>query len=260
MAASLAAPAAVLRHGTVSPSQEEKARRAAVSRFEIHCAACDRSRPCLTCRLAAPETVSADALPGTLRRVKRAERLFRAGGCFDSLYAIRSGFFKSTVSLADGRGQVTGFHMAGDILGMDGIGTRRHTAEATALEDSEVCIIPHARLSEPALQRQIFQVMGRELVRDQQVMLLLGSMRSAERLATFLLNLSQRLLARGFSPRELHLRMTRDEIGSYLGISLETVSRLFSRFQAEGLVRVAQKHIRIRDIEALRAVTAATND
>jgi len=108
--------------------------------------------------------------------------------------------------------------------------------------------------------RTLLKLMSRELVRDQGVMLLLGSMRSAERLATFLLNLSQRFVARGFSPHEFHLRMTREEIGSYLGLSLETVSRLFSRFQSEGLVCVAQKHILIQDIDGLRAVTAGPND
>jgi len=186
--------------------------------------------------------------------VKRGETLYRCGEAFESLYAVRSGFLKSSVVLEDGRDQVTGFHMAGEIVGMDGIGTERHAADVIALEDSEVCVIPYARLEEFGLERQLHKVMSRELVRDQGVMMLLGTMRAEERLAAFLLNLSQRFVARGYSPNEFHLRMTRDEIGSYLGLSLETVSRLFSRFQADELIAVQQKHIRILDTAGLRAV------
>jgi CRP/FNR family transcriptional regulator len=137
---------------------------------------------------------------------------------------------------------------------MDGIGTDLHVADTIALEDSEVCVIPYARLEQPQFQRSLHKVMSRELVRDQGVMMLLGTMRAEERLAAFLLNLSQRFLARGYSQSEFHLRMTRDEIGSYLGLSLETVSRLFSRFQADGLITVQQKHVRIRDIPGLRRI------
>ena len=190
----------------------------------------------------------------TRKRVKRGETLYRAGEAFDSLYALRSGSFKSSAVLEDGRDQVTGFHMAGEIVGTDGIGTDRHTADLVALEDSEVCIIPYGRLEEAGLQRLLQKAMSRELVRDQGVMMVLGTMRADERLAAFLLNLSQRLVALGFSPSDFHLRMTRDEIGSYIGLSLETVSRLFSRFQDEGLITVQQKHVRILDIAGLKAV------
>jgi CRP/FNR family transcriptional regulator len=187
--------------------------------------------------------------------VLQGPKLYRLGTAFDSLFAIRSGFFKSTVLLEDGRDQVTGFHMVGEILGLDGIGTEAHSADAVALEDSEVSIIPYACLEEAGLLRQLHKVMSRELVRDQGVMMLLGTMRAEERLAAFLLNLSQRFGARGFSSSEFHLRMTRDEIGSYLGLSLETVSRLFSRLHDDGLIVVQQKHIRILDIEGLKAMT-----
>ena len=237
-----------------------KTRSATVSRAGTHCSACNPRELCLPCRLAAPDTAFLGDRVYTHKRVKHGDSLFRAGGSFDSLYVIRSGFFKSSVVLEDGRDQVTGFHMAGEILGMDGIGTESHTADAMALEDSEVCIIPSARLEEPGLQRQLHKVMSRELVRDQGVMMLLGTMRAEERLAAFLLNLSQRFVARGFSPHEFHLRMTRDEIGSYLGLSLETVSRLFSGFQEDGLIYVQQRHIRIRDIPGLKAVMVHVND
>jgi CRP/FNR family transcriptional regulator len=224
-----------------------------VAKVKTRCCTCNLREICLPCGLQ-PNSSTLDDLVYTRKRVKRGESLYRAGEEFKSLYAIRTGFFKSRVVLLDGRDQVTGFNMAGEVLGMDGIGTDLHAADTIALEDSEVCVIPYARLFQADLQRQLHKLMSRELVRDQGVMMLLGTMRAEERLAAFLLNLSQRFLARGFSPREFHLRMTRDEIGSYLGLSLETVSRLFSRFQADGLIMVQQKHVLIHDIAALKAV------
>jgi CRP/FNR family transcriptional regulator len=232
-----------------------KARPAAeISRMATHCGACNLREVCLPCGMAVSERDLLDDMVYTRKRVKRGETLYRLGGAFDSLYAVRSGFFKSRVVLEDGRDQVTGFHMAGEVLGMDGIGTERHSADLIALEDSEVCVIPYFHLEKPHLQRQLHKVMSRELVRDQGVMMLLGTMRAEERLAAFLLNLSQRFTARGYSPSEFHLRMTRDEIGSYLGLSLETVSRLFSRFHDEGLITVQQKHVCILDIPGLKTV------
>ncbi|MDH5212217.1 MAG: helix-turn-helix domain-containing protein, partial [Betaproteobacteria bacterium] len=174
---------------------------------------------------------------------------------------IRSGFFKTNLLDNDGREQVTGFFMGGELLGMDGIAGAYH-GTAIALEDSEVCILPYALIEDlsrdvPALQRRLHAVLAREIARDHGVMMLLGSMRAEERLATFLLNLSRRFRRRGYSATEFHLRMTRDEIGSYLGLKLETVSRLFSSFQKDGLIDVQQKHVRIRDSEGLERVLAA---
>ena len=227
---------------------------------DVRCSACNLRDICLTSGLEKRQMdVFSD--PGyTRKRIKRGDTLYRSGAGFEAIYAVRTGFFKSSVVLEDGRDQVTSFHMAGEIVGMGGIGTERHTADIVALEDSEVCIIPYARLEEAGMQRQLHKAMSRELVRDQGVMLLLGTMRAEERLAAFLLNLSQRLVARHFSPSEFHLRMTRDEIGSYLGLSLETVSRLFSRFQEEGLITVHQKHICILDIPGLKAVMTSSSN
>jgi CRP/FNR family transcriptional regulator len=248
------------RPASRSAEASPKPAKATLSRLPQNCGACNLRELCLPCGLNGSEPQLLDDLVYTRKRVKRGESLYRAGGAFDSLYAIRSGFFKSRVVLEDGRDQVTGFHMAGEIMGMDGIGTDSHTADALALEDSEVCVIPYGRLDEPRLQRQLHKVMSRELVRDQGVMMLLGTMRAEERLAAFLLNLSQRFVARGYSSQEFHLRMTRDEIGSFLGLSLETVSRLFSRFQDDGLITVQQKHICILDIPGLKAVMSREPD
>jgi CRP/FNR family transcriptional regulator len=224
------------------------------------CSTCNMRDLCLPGGLPEDQVAAFSDTVYTHKRVKRGDTLYRVGEEFSAIYAVRAGFFKSSVVLEDGRDQVTGFHMAGEIVGMDGIGTERHASDVIALEDSEVCIIPYARLEEAGMQRQLHKAMSRELVRDQGVMMLLGTMCAEERLATFLLNLSQRFVARGFSRNEFHLRMTREEIGSYLGLSLETVSRLFSRFQEDGLIAVRQKHIVIHDIPGLKAVMVKPND
>ena len=228
-----------------------------IHQLKTVCSSCSLRELCLPMGLSHEEIEHLDSLVYTRKRVKRGENLYGAGDGFNSLYAVRSGFFKTNVILEDGRDQVTGFHMPGEILGLDGIGTDRHTCNALALEDGEVCVIPFARLEELSrevrnLQHQFHKVMSREIVRDQGIMMLLGTMRAEERLAAFLINLSQRFVARGYSPSEFHLRMTREEIGSYLGLKLETVSRIFSRFQEQGLVSVQQKHIRILDTEGLK--------
>jgi CRP/FNR family transcriptional regulator len=196
------------------------------------------------------------------KRVKRGEQLFRNGDSFHSLYAIRTGFFKTSVSTTDGREQVTGFQMAGEIMGLDGIVSDRHTCDAMSLEDAEVCIMPFDRIEElsreiTALQKHVHKIMSREIVREHGVMMLLGSMRAEERVAAFLLNLIQRLHARGFSQSELVLRMTREEIGSYLGLKLETVSRTFSKFMEDGIVDVKQKNLHILKPDALKLIVNA---
>jgi len=230
-----------------------------VADLKTACSQCNLQELCLPFGLENTEIQQLDDLIGSRRKVKRHQHLYRAGEKFEAIYAVRSGSFKTNVLFEDGRDQVTGFQMSGEILGLDGISTERHTCDAQALEDSEVCIIPFDKLEElsrevESLQHQFHKVMSREIVRDHSVMMLLGSMRAEERLAAFLINLSQRFTARGFSPAEFHLRMTRDEIGSYLGLKLETVSRAFSRFQDQGLISVQQKHIRILNIGGLKAL------
>jgi len=193
------------------------------------------------------------------RRVKQGELLFNSGDMFTSLYAIRTGFFKTCVTSEDGREQVTGFQMAGEIIGMDGIVSDHHNCNAVALEDAEVCVMPFATVEDlsrelPALQRHVHKIMSREIVRENSVMMLLGNMRAEERLAAFLLNLLQRLHARGLSQSELVLRMTREEIGSYLGLKLETVSRAFSKFSEDGIIEVKQRYVKVLEPDALKKI------
>lgn len=200
-----------------------------------------------------------DEIIGARRKVKRGETLFHNGEKFSHLFAIRTGFFKTCITSEDGRDQVTGFQMAGEIIGLDGIVNDSHTCDAIALEDAEICALPFAQIENlsrevNALQHHVHKIMSREIVREHGVMLLLGSMRAEERLAAFLLNLAQRLHSRGFSQSELVLRMTREEIGSYLGLKLETISRTFSRFVEDGIVEVKQRHVRILNTQALQEI------
>ena len=230
-----------------------------IQAIKVACSNCNLRELCMPVGLDATEMRRLDDLVTTRRKIKRGAALFRHGERFTSLYAIRTGFFKTCVTTEDGRDQVTGFQMAGEIIGLDGIVSDQHTCDALAIEDAEVCVLPFDKIESisrevAALQTHVHKIMSREIVREHGVMLLLGSMRAEERVAAFLLNLVQRLHARGFSQSELVLRMTREEIGSYLGLKLETVSRTFSKFVEDGVVEVKQRHVRILDAEALKQI------
>ena len=227
--------------------------------IKVACSSCNLRELCMPVGLNEAQMQRIDEVVATRRKIKRGGTLFRNGEEFVSLYAIRTGFFKTCVATEDGRDQVTGFQMAGEIIGLDGIVNDHHTCDAVALEDAEVCVMPFDRIEElsrevTALQSHVHKIMSREIVREHGVMLLLGSMRAEERLAAFLLNLVQRLHTRGFSQSELVLRMTREEIGSYLGLKLETVSRTFSKFVDDGIVEVKQRHVRIVNADALKRI------
>ena len=227
--------------------------------IKVACSSCNLRELCMPAGLSADDMSRLDSVISARKRIKRGAALFNNGEHFTSLYAVRSGFFKTCVTSVDGRDQVTGFQMTGEILGMDGIVNDRHSCDAIALEDAEVCVLPFDRIETlsrefSALQHHVHKIMSREIVRDHGVMLLLGSMRAEERLAAFLLNLVQRLHSRGFSQSELVLRMTREEIGSYLGMKLETVSRTFSKFVEEGIIEVKQRYVQIKDTGALERI------
>lgn len=200
-----------------------------------------------------------DQLVAARKKIKKGEFLFHSGSPFKSIYAIRTGFFKTSVTTEDGRDQVSGFQMAGEIIGLDGIVNDHHACDAIALEDAEVCVMPFEKIEQlslevKSLQHHVHKMMSREIVRENSVILLLGSMKAEERLAAFLLNLVQRLHARGFSQTELVLRMTREEIGSFLGLKLETVSRAFSKFAEDGIIDVKQRNLKIMKPDVLKQI------
>lgn len=204
-----------------------------------------------------------DQIIGRRRKVSKDGTLYRVGDSFTNLYAIRLGHFKTFQINQDGDQQITGFQMAGELLGMDAISTERHQCNAVALEDSEVCEVPFARLQDlfgeiPTLLRHFHRMMSQEITREQSVMLLLGSMRAEQRFAAFLVNLSSRYATRGYSSTQFQLRMGREEIGNYLGLTIESISRLLSKFKKQGLLKVSNRDLEIADLTALKAVAAGT--
>ena len=204
----------------------------------------------------APDLLDSASLDGARVRLRRNCRLFRSGDRFESLFVIRFGFLKSTAGTEDGREQVVGFHLKGDPVGFDGVATQQHCCELTALEGSELIAIPAAALLGSAPQAQqlrdfVHRSMSHELIRDKKALLMLGRMKADQRVASFLLDLAQRFRSRGYSRSEFVLRMTRAETGSYLGVTLETVSRCLSRFALEGLIERRGRNIRIIDAAAL---------
>lgn len=207
-----------------------------------------------------PEDVDRlDAIVKRNRPLQRGDHVFRTDDGFRSLYVVKTGSVKTYTQCADGSEQVVGFHLPGEILGLDAIQTLKHGCSARVLETSAICELPFERLQElsgniPSLQHQMFRLLSKEIGQDTEMLALLGKSTAEERLASFLVSLSNRFKRRGFSASDFFLSMSRQEIGSYLGLALETVSRLFTRFQDEGLLKVERKHVQILDLEGLQAL------
>jgi CRP/FNR family transcriptional regulator len=207
-----------------------------------------------------PEDV--DQLDNIVRRSRplhRGDHLFRQGDVFQCIYVVKTGTVKSFDPGEDGSEQVLGFHLPGEMIGLDAIESGYHHCSAKILETTAVCEIPFTRLEElsstiPSLQHQMYRLLSREIGHDEDMLTLLGKRNAEERLASFLLSLSGRFQRRGFSPSDFYLSMSRHEIGNYLGLAVETVSRLFTRFQDEGLLKVERKHIQLMDIERLKQI------
>ena len=225
----------------------------------VACSSCCLKGVCLPCDLGRAEIDRFDEITATKRKVARGASLYLTGDRFESPYAVRSGAFKTVGVSRHGEEKVTGFHLPGELLGLDAISNGSHSYNAVALEDSEVCLIPFAELEQlansiPALQHQLLRLVSSDISRDHGLMLLLGSMTAEQRLAAFLLSLSRRHQRLGFSASHFILRMTREEIGNYLGLTLETVSRLLSRFQREDLIAVRQRDIELKDADRLMEI------
>jgi CRP/FNR family transcriptional regulator len=244
------------------PMFPERQRSAATVRIAtpaksaVSCSSCCVQGVCLPCGLNGSELSRFGEIATAKRRVARGASLYHNGDRFESLYAVRSGAFKTVGVSRDGTEKITGFHLPGELLGLDAINGGRHGYNAVALEDSEVCIIPFTQLEQmaltlPALQHQLLRLISGDISRDYGLMLLLGSMTAEQRLAAFLLSLARRHQRLGYASDRFMLRMTREEIGNYLGLTLETVSRLLSRFQREELVAVHQRDIEIRNKDRL---------
>ncbi|QUM76554.1 FNR family transcription factor [Moritella sp. 24] len=232
------------------------ATRTTPSKCEIHCQNCSISQLCIPYSLNDSELDSLDQIIERKKPFQKHDEIFKAGDKVKSLYAIRSGSVKSYTITEQGDEQITGFHLAGDLIGFDGLSSGVHPSFSQALETSMVCEIPYDTLDDligkmPMLRRQVMRLMSGEIAADQEMILLLSKKNAEQRLAAFLNNLSVRFSERGFSPKEFRLTMTRGDIGNYLGLTVETISRLLGRFQTSEMIEVKGKYISIIDRESL---------
>jgi len=230
-----------------------------IQQLKSACSDCSVRELCLPVGLSSLEVDRlANIIPQRIK-VKKRTTLYHVGDPLRSLYAIRYGFFKTAVISEDGREQLTGFQMAGELLGIDAISNNQHVCSAIALEDSEVCPMHFTQLERlsqelPSLQHNLNRLLSREIVRDHEMLLLLGNLNADERFAAFLLNLSHRMATHGYSPKAFVLRMSREDIGSYLGLRLETVCRSIAHLRELAMVRISGRTVEILDLNALHSL------
>ncbi|MCB1668405.1 MAG: fumarate/nitrate reduction transcriptional regulator Fnr [Pseudomonadales bacterium] len=232
-----------------------------VSMPGLNCGDCRMNALCLPLSLKESEIGQLDNIVKRGRPLQKDEHVYRTGEAFSAIYAVRSGTVKTYATSSGGQEQVTGFHLPGEIFGMDGIGKNRHTNSAIALGTAAICEIPFEQLTDlsstiPSLQKRFIHLMGMEISNDQELINLLSKKGAEERVATLLINISNRHQARQLSPTHFLLPMSRSDIGNYLGLTLETVSRVFSRLQKSDILRVDKKEIEILNMDALKALTA----
>ena len=232
--------------------------------LRVACRNCSLAALCLPMGLTADDVERLDGIVKRARPLHRGDYVFRNGERFHSLYVVKTGSVKTYAPSPEGGEHVLGFHLPGELVGLDAIEKEVHACSAKVLETSAICEVPFSSLEElsntiPSLQHQLYRLLSKEIGHDTEMLLLLGKKNAEERLAAFLLSISKRLRKRGLSPTDFYLSMSRYEIGNYLGLAVETVSRLFTRFQDDGLLKVDRKHIELRDPQALEAVlTRAT--
>ncbi|MCP4289789.1 MAG: fumarate/nitrate reduction transcriptional regulator Fnr [Gammaproteobacteria bacterium] len=232
--------------------------------IKIACKNCSLVTLCLPMGLESEDMDRLDRIIKRSRPLHRGDHLFREGDSFQCLYIVKTGSVKTYAPSEDGGEQVLGFHLPGELIGLDAIENASHNCSAKVLETAAICELPFGHLEElstsmPSLQHQMYRLLSREISQDEHMLTLLGKNNAEERLAAFLLSLSKRFKRRGFSPYDFYLSMSRHEIGNYLGLAVETVSRLFTRFQDEGLLEVERKHIQLLDLARLKNMSKRAN-
>jgi CRP/FNR family transcriptional regulator, anaerobic regulatory protein len=227
--------------------------------YKVSCGNCRLNRICLPLALESDDIEQLDGIIQRSKPVQKGQHLYREGDEFTSVYAVRSGALKAYKTTDDGREQVTGFYLPGEILGMDGISKNMHASSARALEQAAICEIPFKSLSKlstlmPSLQHHFFQLMSREITEDQILITLLSKNSADERVAALLVSISSRNARRKLSATHFRLPMSRVDIGNYLGLTVETVSRVLSRMQKSDILRVDNKEIEILDMQGVRSM------
>jgi len=230
-----------------------------IKAFQIACRVCSMRELCLPIGLSHDELSDLDEIIQHRAPLRRGDRLFKQGQPLGRLFAVRSGSVKTTVETEDGQEKIINFALPGELIGLEAIGEGVHCTNAVVLETTSVCGISFERLDEvagriPSLRRQLLRLMSREIADDQRQVQLLGGSGAEQRLAAFLVDLSRRFEQRGFSVREFNLSMSRQDVAAYLGMAVETVSRLLSRFSDEQMLVVDRKHISLLDRVRLEAI------
>lgn len=235
------------------------------SKLTSQCQNCSLSALCLPIALADEDVNRLDQIIERKRPLKKGEILFHQGEEFDSVFAVRTGTLKTYNITNSGEEQITGFYCPSELVGLSGIDENQYPVSAKALETTTVCEIPFAHLEQlssqiPSLKHQLFRLMSRKICDDQQMMVLLGKKNADEKVASFLLNLSHRFKKRGYSATAFRLSMSRGEIGNYLGLAVETVSRVMTRFQKNGLIDVDGKEISIINLPEMEKLVGAAGE
>ncbi|PCI08740.1 MAG: transcriptional regulator FNR [Gammaproteobacteria bacterium] len=234
-------------------------KRIDVNHLKVRCSECNLRELCFPHGMNVEDISSMDAVVKQFKPIHKNDYLYRRGDAAVAIYAVRTGCIKTMTESTNGDEQIVGFHMAGELLGLDGFADGIHACNAVALETSSVCKLPIDQLEAlsqklPGLQNQMRRIVGKEVSNDHKLLLLLGKMTSEERLASFLLSVSSRMLERNWKEDEFNLSMARQDIANYLGVAVETVSRLFATFQKQGIINVDRRHITILQMEALKAM------
>jgi len=233
-------------------------------RLKVSCGQCNLSELCFPHGMNPEDMSQLDAVVEQRKPLQKNDYLYREGDKTNAIYAVRSGSVKTMTESPNGDEQIVGFHLPGELLGMDGFADGTHTCNALALETSSVCELPLDLLENlchdlPGLQKQMRRIMGKEVNNDHKLLLLLGKMTAEERLASFLLSLSRRMEERHWKGNEFNLMMPRQDIANYLGMAVETVSRLFASFQSEKIIEVDRRHITILDMASLKAMVGESD-
>ena len=231
---------------------------------KISCGNCRLNTICLPISLHIEDIDKLNSIIQRGKPLQKGDYLYRANEEFDSVYAIRSGAVKATSLSDNGNEQITGFYLPGEVVGMDGLADNRYTNSVVALETASVCEIPFHRMEElslqiPSLQRHFFQLMSREITQDQKIITLLSKSSAEERVSALLLSISSRNSRRQLAANAFRLPMSRTDIGNYLGLTIETVSRIFSRLQKQGVISVDKKEIIVTDMDTLQKTANGTH-
>ncbi len=232
---------------------------------KTHCASCSLNTLCLPLSLSKNDTELLDRIVKRSRPIHKGDYVFKQGEPFRSLFAIRTGSVKNFTIRSDGEEQITGFHLASELIGLSGFNDVEYPESAVALETTTVCELPidqldHLSDSMPNLRKQVLSSMGQEIRHDQQLLLMLSKKTADERIAFFILNLGRRFQRRGYSAKSFRLSMSRIDIANHLGMAVETVSRVFTRFQKAGYVQAEGKEIVICDPDALSRMSGESQD